>query len=246
MSWSEQYEKRTAWKYEPIHGCFHTHEGLINKVDCAGKMLFFPGTTVICRPREGMPDLLSMQARMHELLDETGMLGERLPADSMHMTLHDLVSLEYAEEEYDRQMSESLRKAFEITAAVKELYACRAIVMEADRIVNMVCKSLVLLLKGKTEEDWELLMDLYQRYDHIISFPHAFTPHITLAYFRPGMLDGGRLQQAVNRLQIRSENRMIFTFPVEDIAVQSFMSMKEYRDFDPLSKSGVKYAKSTI
>lgn len=33
------YEQRTAWKYEPICGTFHTHEGLRRKVGLDGDTL---------------------------------------------------------------------------------------------------------------------------------------------------------------------------------------------------------------
>ena len=102
--------------------------------------------------------------------------------------------------------------------------------MVSDRIVNMVSKSLVLLLRPKTEEDFELLTELYRRFDGIQSLPYPLTPHITLAYFRPGMIDGERLNEAVNYAQINPENAPVFEFFAEGLTVQSFLDMQTYMD----------------
>ena len=53
--------------------------------------------------------------------------------------------------------------------------------MVADRIVNMVSKSLVLMLRPGTEEDFELLLEMYRRFDSVAALPYPLTPHITLA-----------------------------------------------------------------
>ena len=49
MSLLSDYEARTAWKYEPIRGAFHTAEGLSAKVNPDGGYAPFPGSTAVFR-----------------------------------------------------------------------------------------------------------------------------------------------------------------------------------------------------
>ena len=89
------YEQRTAWKYQPISGFFHTADGLNNKVDFNGSYMPFAGTTVVFRL--GKKNSYLIQLIQHILsyhLGESGMLAAPLPASALHMTLHDLVSPE--------------------------------------------------------------------------------------------------------------------------------------------------------
>ena len=103
--------------------------------------------------------------------------------------------------------------------------------MVADRIVSMVSKSLVLLLRPQREEDYELLLELYHRFDPVQKLPYPLTPHITLAYFRPGtIIDGDLLREAVDAAQIDPDNAPVFEFSPKAITVQHFHDMKTYMD----------------
>lgn len=68
---------------------------------------------------------------------------------------------------YKQEIAHSLKKAAVIVQNIKKEYAGRKIMMTADRIVNMVSKSLVLLLKPQTEQDYTLLLELYHNFDDI-------------------------------------------------------------------------------
>jgi len=237
MSLLSEYESRTSWKYELIHGAFHTHEGLTNKVDQDGHYVVFPGTTVVFRPdKRCLQTIQLMQRVLDQQLQGTGMLMPILPASTIHMTLHDLVSPEQSVSDaahpdaYERDMAESLNSAVKIVEGIRRDYASWKITMVADRIVNMVSKSLVLLLKPQTEQDYELLLDMYGRFDEIVRLPYLFTPHITLAYFRPGLLDGDRLGEAVNFAQIGPDQALTFEFYPEGLTAQVFRDMQSYAD----------------
>ncbi len=237
MSLLSEYEDRTSWKYEPIHGAFHTHEGLTNKVDRDGSYVYFLGTTVVFRPdKRCLQTIQLMQRVLYQQLQETGMLMPALPTSTIHMTLHDLVSPEQCVPDaahpsaYECKMAESLNSAVKIVEEIRRDYAGRKITMVADRIVNMVSKSLVLLLKPRTEQDYELLLDMYGRFDEIVSLPYPLTPHITLAYFRPGLLDGDKLGEAVNFAQIAPDQALTFEFYPEGLTAQVFRDMQSYVD----------------
>ncbi len=235
MSLLSDYEQRTAWKYEPIRGSFHTADSLISKVRSDGGYAPFPGSTAVFRPgKKCLRIIRMMQSVLRGKLEETGMLADVLPASVIHMTLHDLVSPEIrvsrSEEEYEREIADSIKRAAGIVEDIRREYAGRRITMVSDRIVNMVSKSLVLLLKPQTEQDYELLLEMYRRFDVIRELPYPLTPHITLAYFKPGMLDGDQLGRVVELAQIHPDNAPVFEFCSESLTAQRFSDMRTYRD----------------
>ena len=237
MSLLSEYEQRTAWKYEPMHGSFHTADGLSAKVNPDGSYAPFLGSTVVFRPGIECMQILHMMKRvLYHKLGDTGMLSAFLPASTVHMTLHDLVCPELCrsdwarQEKYSLEVADSLEQAVKIVEKIRKEYAGQKITLVADRIVNMVSKSLVLLLRPQTEEDYQLLLDLYRRFDCVQNLPYPLTPHITLAYFTPGMLDGDKLQKAVEYAQINPDNAPVFEFDAEGIVVQKFLDMQSYID----------------
>lgn len=237
MALLEEYEKRTAWKYEPICGIFHTPESLQAKVRPDGGYAHFPGTTTAFRLEGRTADVIGrMQDELHRSLSGTDMLAAPLEKDQLHMTLHDLISPEKTVygvgnwAQYLDEIDDSISRANEEIRKIREVFCGRKIRMQADRIVNMVSKSLVLMLKPLTEEDFALLTELYGRFDGIVSLPYPLTPHVTLAYFRPCMLDGNALQRAVEAVQVDAQNAPVFEFAVEDLKVQRFENMTLFVD----------------
>ncbi len=233
MSLLSEYEQRTAWKFQPIKGRFQTHGGLARKVNSDGSFGPFYGSTVVfLADRQCAQAVQKIQWALHESVGN--MLASPLPVSSCHMTLHDLVSPEMCVsgscdgESYRREVAESLSEAVHSVNAIRSEYAGKKIVMEADRIINMVSKSLVLLLRPHSEPDYELLLELYRRFDGIVNLPYSLTPHITLAYFRPGTIDGDRLGEAVDRLQIPTDDAPSFVFRTEDLTAQTFRDMQTY------------------
>ncbi len=235
MSLISDYEQRTVWKYEPIHGSFSTADGLTLKVNEDGSYRRFSGSTVVIRPEARcFQSIQRMQRVLLQQLKDTDMLAERLPASTIHMTLHDLISPEVCSmasaQEYNQKVEDSISRAADIAEEVRKRSAGQKITMVSDRIVNMVSKSLVLMLRPKTEQDYEMLLQMRHPFDAIQTFPYPFTPHITLAYFRPGVLNGDLLGKAVDYAQIRQENAPVFEFYPEGLTVQRFLDMKTYMD----------------
>ena len=235
MTLMEEYEQRTAWKYEPIRGRFSTHPGLDDKVSPDGSFRHFPGNTAVFRPdRDTFRLARLMQAALHSHLDDTGMLAEPLPESTLHMTLHDLVSpgqgASGGEAEYVRETENSLEEAVRIVGGIREKAAGREIAMIPDRIVNMVSKSLVLLLKPASERDFDLLLRMYREFDAVRPLPYPLTPHITLAYYRPGPIDGDRLGAVIDRMQPAPRAAPVCTLTPEALTAQSFSDMAHYRD----------------
>ena len=126
MSLLSGYEQQTAWKYEPIHGSFHTHEGLSQKVNPDGSYASFPGSTVVFRLENQCLQIIQLMQKVlyHKLGGD--MLASILPASSLHMTLHDLISREmcisHTEESYRAKKAESLDSAAAITEEIQKDY----------------------------------------------------------------------------------------------------------------------------
>ena len=235
MSLLQDYEERTAWKYEPIRGSFHTHEGLLHKVNPDGSYAPFQGSTVVFKAGEQCVQAIqTIQRILCHKLDGTGMLASPLPDPTVHMTLHDLISPEACTstlpEEFSHEVADSIAMAAEIVRKIRKEYAGRKISMVPDRIVNMVSKSLVLMLRPQTDADFELLLELYHRFDDVKKLSYPLTPHITLAYFRPGMIDGDTLGAAVGPAQPDPEKSPVFEFSPEGLTAQKFLDMQTYTD----------------
>lgn len=237
MSLLLDYEARTAWKYEPVCGFFSTDEGLKRKVSEDGSYLPFPGSTAVFRPgKTCLQVMMLIQRILYEQLGDTGMLAEPLPASTIHMTLHDLISPETSksdpadQERFIHEAGSSLRGAAGIVEEIRTQFAGRKIAMAADRIVRMASKSLVMMLKPGSEQDFELLAELYRRFEELQPLPYPMTPHITLAYFRPGRIDGDRLGETLDRIQVRPETAPVLEFDTEALTTQKFLDMKTYAD----------------
>ena len=236
MSLLSEYEKNTAWKYDPIPDSFPTHQDLPAKVTPSGGFAPFPGTTVVFRLDAGCMQTISvMQRFLHFHLGD--LFAERLPEVSIHMTLHDLIapSQEAREgdsfsEEYLSRAKKSLTSATLVLDKILKEGDKRPITMVPDRIVPLVRTSLVLILKPASEEDYERLQRLYRSFDTVVPLDYGYLPHITLAYFRPGIVDGVRLRRVVDAMQIRPGKIPDFTLYTQGITVQTFRDMANYYD----------------
>ena len=97
-------------------------------------------------------------------------------------------------------------------------------------------------LRGSTLEDLINRTNEQYREKHLAliqKIPTPITPinidkesrHITLAYFRPGFLDGDRLGAVVEAVQIQVERAPEFEFCIEKLVVQRFLDMRTYLDY---------------
>ena len=223
MGMVEAYTALTQWKYDPIQGRMPTDPNLARMVDPAGRFLPTPGLAAVFRPGKFLSGIISLMKDMvYEQLEESHMLADPLPASSLHMTVHEMAAP-------GGDVRESLETAQRITEEIRRVYAGRRIVLHADRIVNMLSGSLALLLEPEGEEDWNILTDIYRRYDRVVPLPYPLTPHITLAYFRPGMLDGDRLGEAVRYMQVEGE-KLDFAFDMDSLTVQRYTDLTDFRD----------------
>lgn len=202
-----------------VPAVLETAAGLRSKVNPDGKLLPFPGNTVVF--------LLDGQARLalrsiqDSLYEKCGfLLADRLVPDTFHMTLHDLANEVLLPQR--EQMAAGARTILdEIRAAQMP-----CIPMKATWTFNMVNTSIVLGLQPKTDSAWQQLDDLYCRFQQVRHLSYALTPHITLAYFRPGCYgsaESTRLRDALGSVDLETE------LDINRLVLQDFDHMNAYK-----------------
>lgn len=204
----------------PESGGFQTAPGLALKVDVEGRFLPFYGNTAVFLLPEGV------KARLGEIREglyaaAPGMFSERLEEDTFHMTLHDLVNGPDA-----AAIEGAVLEAGERAGRIIEGFGCfEPVVMRATRTFNMVNTSIVLGLAPAEEDGWRRLPEMYGALEAVVPLGYALTPHITLAYFRPGRFgeeETGRLRAALGPVELELELRP------EALVLQRFSDMNSY------------------
>ncbi len=168
----------------PPAGCMETSGGLRDKVGEDGRMKPFEGNTVIYELPETVRERIArIQERLYAEAKEV--LGERIIPESFHITLHDLESGPPSPmlEEAVLRTEQRARLCAEQLAGSQAPIRIRSTVL-----FNMVNTSMVLGFEPEEEEDCRILMEGYERFQEIIPLSYALTPHVTVAYFRPGII----------------------------------------------------------
>lgn len=210
------------WRSLPMQSNFLTNPNLCKKVDIKGQILPFYGNTVVFDLDEATKKvLLSLQ---EELYRKAGwMLAQKLDSETFHMTLHDLVNAPELTDDLQYRMQEAEVKAKAILESWKEQPSLR---MKATWLFNMVNTSIVLGLAPSDEESWYRLDEMYTELDSVVHLGYALTPHITMAYFKPGtytQYDLNYLSQALHPVDLNVE------LSFENLVYQEFSDMNHYR-----------------
>lgn len=204
-------------------GCFTTNPGLTNKVDASGAFRPFFGSTVVFALDDGAKRALApVQAALHR--DIGDLLARPLETDTLHMTLHDLVSGPARTDALVQDMARVQSQVLPLLRAWRKEPALR---MRATRIFNLVHTSVVLGLAPAEEESWRQLERMYQALEAVVPLGYGLTPHITLAYYRPGSYsapDAARLRAALGTAELA------VTLPMQALAYQTFSDMNHYQE----------------
>lgn len=180
-----EFRRRTAFVRDslPREGSFVTNPRLAQKVSAEGKLRPFFGDTVIYEPDAREKATLSEIQRA--LYGGCGsMLAEPLDAASFHLTLHDLNSAPEPEP-ISAEMARCEVAVREILAGLPESLR-RPLDVRATAAFSMVNTSVVLGFEPASEADCAALMELYERFQGVVRLNYPLTPHVTLAYYRPG------------------------------------------------------------
>lgn len=195
-----------------------TNPNLPKKVGEAGNFLPFRGNTTVFLLDDGVKEqLAALQESLYEAAPE--MLSARLEKETFHMTLHDLVNGAAAT---DEEMTRAEVEARKILDGFSDKSPLR---MRGTWVFNMVNTSIVLGLEPETREGECRLSEMYRQLETVVPLGYALTPHITLAYFRPGVYGPEQLERlrgAMKPAEICVELQM------EQLVLQNFEDMNHY------------------
>lgn len=203
---------------------FATAAGLRQKVDEKGALLPFAGNTVVfLLDDQTKKKLALLQDTLYEQCGD--LLAERISPDTFHMTLHDLANGSPS----PKLTAEMGRMAREAIPRLKECrrFDGRSIQMNATCTFNMAHTSVVLGLEPHNWLDsWAHLEGLYRYFQQVRELSYGLTPHITLAYYKPGIFSreaAARLGAALGPVELSLQLRM------EDLVLQNFTDMNHYQ-----------------
>ncbi|MBQ7030552.1 MAG: hypothetical protein IJN32_09935, partial [Thermoguttaceae bacterium] len=112
---------------------------------------------------------------------------------------------------------------------VREVLPKKPIQMKATWAFNMVSVSIVVGWEPADEESYAALDKLYTTLEKVVPLGYALCPHITLAYFRPGVYE----QEAVDRLRAALQPvDWTLELKPENLVLQNFESMSDYKTVD--------------
>lgn len=209
------------WRSLPEDGDFCTSPGLAAKVDASGRILPYAGnTTVFLVDEAAKRRLAELQAGLYAAAPE--LLAERLGAETFHMTLHSL-----EDGGPDRPgLSELMRSAQERARPLLESWRGGGpIRMRATWLFNMVNTSVVLGLAPADGDSYGRLDAMYAALEAVKPLGYAMTPHITMAYYRPGRY--GRAQVEALRAAFRPVE-LELTLGMDGLVLQDFADMNSY------------------
>jgi hypothetical protein len=89
----------------------------------------------------------------------------------------------------------------------------------------MVNTSIVLGLAPADGESRQRLGEMYRTLESVVNLGYALTPHITLAYFRPGTYSPERVQSLSDALK---PVELELTLSMDNLVLQNFTDMNHY------------------
>lgn len=200
---------------------FETAPNLALKIASDGTINPFPGNTVVFRLHRAEREQLSqLQDRLYQRCSH--LLAQPLNPDTFHMTLHDLANGPESPETR-RWMAETAPRATAFLKQLKEEYSA-PLSLRGTWLFNMVNTSIVLGLEpvcGCAAQ----LDALYCRFHEVVPLNYAMTPHITLAYFKPGRYS---LEELSPLRQVLCPVEFSTTFEMRDLEFQTFQDMDHY------------------
>ena len=210
----------------PHDGPLTTKPLLVEKVSPDGGLLLFFGNTMIFDlPQDVQLTIARMQLLLHHRCGF--MLAQPLAPATLHMTLHDLLNGVDA-----AALAEPVRRTGEAAKAI--LHRQRAAQQPPIRLTsalafNMTNGSVALGFAPDTEADCAALMALHRGYQSVVALDYPLTPHVTLAYFKPGVYGPDEVAQLADALaEINALPQVHLTVDADCLHYYRFSDMNTY------------------
>lgn len=202
-------------------GDFTTNPNLRKKVDEEGRLLPFVGNTVVfLLDTETKIRLKQLQNTLYRAAPD--MLAQPLRMPTFHMTLHDLANGVPDQPGLTEYMAYTQAEAEKILSQWKD---AEPIPMKATWLFNMVNTSIVLGLTPADGEAWRSLDEMYTALEAVVPLGYALTPHITMAYFRPGTYSQEQVQRLAEALRAVELDVNLYA---NNLVLQNFSDMNCY------------------
>ena len=213
------------WDSLPHGGGMETSPGLPQKVCPDGRMAPFGGNTVVFPlPEPARQEIGLIQDRLYQTCAPA--LAEPLAVSSFHITLHDLLS--GAPDQALRRRIDSVRAP--ALARVRRIAEAGGTVrLHSTALFNMVNTSMVLGFAPVDEESCRRLMACYEQLQEVVPLNYPLTPHVTVAYFRPGTISAemvGALRGVVEETGCREG--ILVELSMKTVEYQLFSDMNHY------------------
>ena len=207
----------------PEEGGFSTNPNLRLKVGDDGHFLPFYGNTVVFLLDDGTRERLrQLQNALYDAVGE--ILAVRLYCGTFHMTLHDLAN---GPEWTGRLQNRMLEIKKDVKGLLIQWQGQPPLRMKATWLFNMVNTSVVLGLAPADAVSWQRLDELYLALEKVVPLGYGLTPHITVAYFRPGVMASQQLSQLRKAFRpVDWEVRL----EMDKLVYQKFTDMNHYSD----------------
>lgn len=210
------------WRSLPDTGDFVTNPGLALKANAEGKLLPYQGNTVVFLLDDATRKALTQyQDMLYQAVPE--MLSEKLREDTFHMTLHSLMDGKPDQPGLDAQMRHAQQTARQILSGWDPEITLS---MKTSWLFNMVNTSIVLGLMPADQATERKLDEMYIALEAVRPLGYPMTPHITMAYFRPGKYGEEhlrRLRSALQNVDLEIELSM------NALVLQNFSDMNHYQ-----------------
>ena len=221
----QQYRERTGFMRNSFaeYGDLRTSDGLMMKVDPAGRFKPFYGDTVIFTlPQPMIHWLEGIQNELYTACGEC--LAERIAPETFHITLHDLLNqAEYMPDGVARNRQEAML----VIEEARGLYPY-PIAIRNNCLFSMVSTSIVMGFEPATEYDCTILMTMYERLQQIIPLSYPLTLHVTLAYYKPGEYDDDMLFKLRDAVRHVGREQRKWHLDIKDLYYATFESMAQY------------------
>lgn len=209
----------------PHDGVLTTKPLLVEKVAPDGGLLpFFGNTMIFDLPQEVQLAIARMQLILHHRCGR--MLAQPLAPHTLHMTLHDLLNGVDAD-----ALAEPVRRTGEQSKAIlaRQRQENQPIRLTSTLVFNMVNGSVALGFAPDTEADCARIMAMHAAYQAVVALNYPLTPHVTLAYFKPGTYGPEEVARLAEALaEINALPRVHIAVDAEGLHYYTFEDMNTY------------------
>ena len=207
----------------PHDGPLVTKPLLVEKVNPDGTLRpFFGNTMIFDLPQDVQLTIARMQVMLHHRCGP--MLAEPLAPATLHMTLHDLLNGvdEAALAEPVRQTGEQAKAILAALHAEKH----PPIRLTSTLAFNMGSGSVALGFAPDTEADCAAIMGMHTRFQAVVALNYPLTPHVTLAYYKPGSHATAALAEVLR--EINALEKVHIAVDAEGLHYYRFTDMNTY------------------